>query len=165
MHILGQFVPKTCEHRDTTRTDRFRWLVISAICSRVRLVARDIRRRPNAHQAQFCSRNSSNAGQQNKRTFSRNRSVLVVSRCSQVFGTNCPRKCVGRDHLGQLGSNNYRRRSVSHVSRTATVVRAETLPFLAVGMTTPFGRPQPRKLLSVDGTGARWITNYAAPQP
>ena len=45
-------------------------------------------------------------------------------------------------------------RTVSHVSRTETVVRPENPPFLAVEMTTPFGRPQPRKLLSVDGTGS-----------
>ncbi len=58
-----------------------------------------------------------------------------------------------------------RLRTVSHVSRTATVVRAETPPILAVEMTTPFGRPQPRKLLWGDETDARWITNYLAPQP
>ncbi len=55
--------------------------------------------------------------------------------------------------------------TVRPVSRTATVVRPENPPFLAVGMTTPFGRRQPRKLLSVDGAGARWFTNHAAPQP
>ena len=67
-----------------------------------------------------------------------------VKKSQKINGT---RNVCSLDIRGHIG--------VSHVSRTATVVRAETPPFLAVGMTTPFGRPQPRELLSVDGTGAR----------
>ncbi len=76
-----------------------------------------------------------------------------MSHCTRVFET------------GLAATQLSRLMTVRHVSRTATVVGADTPPFLAVGMTTPFGRLQPRKLLSVDGTGASWVTNHASSQP
>ena len=70
-------------------------------------------------------------------------SFFGVSHCSRVFET-----ALAATQLSRL-------MTVSPVSRTGTVVRAEPPPCLAVGMTTPFGRPQPRKLLSVERTEAR----------
>ena len=67
-----------------------------------------------------------------------------MSRHSYAFAPcECRFSRVGRDHLGQLRKS-YRLRSVGLVSRTATAVRAEHRPFLAVRMMTPIGRPQPR---------------------